>query len=179
MRDERTREGLLLVSELLGYPGEDMPSRLPAYADQVSGLPTPVRRPLEEFLREAAGLDGFALAEAYVTAFDLKGGVCLDLTYARYGDDRKRGAALADLKRRYQEAGFVPRDGELPDHLPLLLEFLGSAPEWAVRALAGEFLPEIRDLVERLRPSASPYRHVLEAGVEAVSALPRAGRKGR
>jgi nitrate reductase delta subunit len=65
----------------------------------------------------------------YVDTFDMSRRHALYLSYWTDGDTRRRGAVLADLKRRYREAGLaLDGTGELPDYLPLVLEFARHAP---------------------------------------------------
>ena len=65
--------------------------------------------------------------------FDFDRRASLHLTYHTYGDRRQRGLELVRLKRRYAEAGLPLEGGELPDYLPVLLEFAALVPEAARR----------------------------------------------
>ena len=65
----------------------------------------------------------------YVDAFDFSKQCSLHLTYHVHGDRRQRGLAMLKLKQAYRAAGFEPPGDELPDYLPLMLEFAALAPD--------------------------------------------------
>lgn len=118
-------------------------------------------RKLSAFWRWADETPEWKRLEHYVRTFDFGAKTTLYMTYRRFGEERERGAALLELKRIYEEAGFCPKDGELPDFLPMVLEFAAAAPaEYAVRALAA-IRPELLRLADALR----------EAGDEAYGPL--------
>ena len=72
------------------------------------------------WLRATAPAD---VAQHYVQTFDLRRSCALYLTYYRYGDTRKRGLAMVAFKTAYRDAGFIPSEDELPDYLPMVLDF--------------------------------------------------------
>jgi len=85
----------------------------------------------------------------------------LNLTYHAYGDNEKRAAALARLQHLYDQAGWERTDGELPDYLPLLLEFLAIHP-WPETALpVWQCLHATQNLVAGLEKSAPAYAMLL------------------
>jgi nitrate reductase delta subunit len=99
----------------------------------------------------------------YVETLDLKRRCSLYLTYYTHGDTRKRGVALLRFKSVYRDAGLVMGDDELPDYLPVVLEFAATAD-----AAAGEqLLLDHRGGVELLRlallEEGSPYAAALQA----------------
>ena len=81
--------------------------------------------------------------------FDFDRRASLDLTYHTHGDRRRRGLELVRLKRRYAEAALPVTDDELPDFLPMLLEFAALAP-----AQGEALLNELRAPLELLREAA-------------------------
>ncbi|HEX6501482.1 MAG TPA: nitrate reductase molybdenum cofactor assembly chaperone [Micromonosporaceae bacterium] len=109
-------------------------------------------------------------AAHYVDTFDHSRRRSLYLTYYRYGDTRNRGMALLTLKHVYRQAGYPPPEAELPDFLPLMLEFAALAPEPGARALA-----QCRAGMELLRgalhDAGSPYRHLIDALCARLPAL--------
>lgn len=116
---------------------------------------------LAAFLRWADETPEWKRLEHYVRMFDFGTKTTLYMTYRRFGEERERGGALLELKRIYEEAGFCPIDGELPDYLPMVLEFASAAPSgWAARALR-LIRPELLRLVDALK----------EAGDEAYGPL--------
>jgi len=102
------------------------------------------------------------LRRRYVETFDFSRRTALDVTYYTHGDRRQRGLALLALRRRYEAAGLDFEGPELPDHLPVLLEFAVLDP-----AAGGELLTEFRPVIELIRLSLesaeSPYAGLLAA----------------
>ena len=110
--------------------------------------------------------------EDYVRTFDFDRRATLHLTYHTFGDRRQRGLELVKLKRRYANAGLELDAAELPDYLPVMLEFAALEPE-AGEALLNEHRPALELIRARLHDRQSPYATILDALVEA---LPRATR---
>jgi nitrate reductase delta subunit len=123
---------------------------------------------LSELLRYPE--DGLERQAEYVRTFDFDRRATLHLTYHTLGDRRRRGLELVRLKRRYAEAGFELDAAELPDYLPVMLEFAALAPEVG-EALLNEHRPAIELVRARLHERRSPYAELLDA---LVAALPRA-----
>jgi nitrate reductase molybdenum cofactor assembly chaperone NarJ/NarW len=109
------------------------------------------------------------LQALYVRTFDFDRRATLHLTYHTHGDRRQRGLELVRLKRRYAEADLPLTGDELPDYLPVLLEFAALSPVHGEPLLA-EFRVSIELVRSRLHQTESPYAGVLDA---VASALPR------
>src|SRR5262249_53840793 len=92
-----------------------------------------------------------------------------------YGDRRQRGVELVGLKRRYANAGLELQEGELPDYLPVLLEFAALTPPEVGRALLAELREPIELVRARLRERESQYALLLDAVVGGPPGPPRAG----
>ena len=116
--------------------------------------------------------DDLSRQEEYVRTFDFDRRATLHLTYHTFGDRRQRGLELVKLKRRYTEAGCELTAAELPDYLPVLLEFAALEPE-AGEALLNEHRPALELIRARLHERGSGYAPLLD---ELVEALPRATR---
>ena len=139
-----------LLSILLQYPDAELL--------EADGLPAWMRNtPLRE------------LQAAYVQTFDFDRRASLFLTYHTHGDRRQRGLELVRLKRRFAEAGLPLTGNELPDYLPVLLEFAAIAPHEG-EALLNELRPPLELVRSRLHQTGSPYAAVVDA---VVCALPR------
>ncbi|WP_122261855.1 nitrate reductase molybdenum cofactor assembly chaperone [Ornithinimicrobium cerasi] len=126
-----------LSSLLLDYPGDDLQARVPVLREVVAGLPEPVAAPLGRFLLHVGATPLEELRRDYVDTFDVTRKCALHLTYFLYGDTRNRGVALVQFKQLYRQHGveLADADAELPDYLPLVLEFGATvAPEvgWKV-----------------------------------------------
>jgi nitrate reductase delta subunit len=167
-RDERV--GYQVVSLLLGYPDESLRDRVPELREVVAGLPSALSTPLQALLEHLGSGSLIERQAEYVEVFDTRRRCCLYLTYYAYGDTRKRGQALLSFKQAYRRAGLVLTDGELPDHLAVVLEFAATADLEAGRQLLLDHRAGLELLALALRDVRSPYRHALDA----VSAtLPR------
>jgi nitrate reductase delta subunit len=150
-----SHDRLKLLSLLLQYPEEEL---LAARAELAAAAPEPFGRFAEWWVSEPAG----ELQRAYVETFDFTRRNSLYLTYHVHGDRRQRGVALLRLKQRYAAAGLELLEGELPDYLPVMLEFAALAPaDIGLAALA-----ERRDAIELIRASlheaGSPYALLLD-----------------
>jgi nitrate reductase delta subunit len=107
------------------------------------------------------------LRRAYVETFDFDRRCGLHLPYHTHGDRRQRGLELVRLKRRYAEAG-LPFDGEeLPDYLPVMLEFASLRPEEG-RALLASFRAPLELVRAALHDRGSVYAGLLDALCEAL-----------
>ncbi|KJR09545.1 nitrate reductase molybdenum cofactor assembly chaperone [Gordonia sp. PS3] len=119
---------------------------------------------LRGFLDHAASADPSQLAQHYTDVFDLSRKQTLYLSYWSAGDTRRRGSVLTDFKQLYRDSGFVvDLHGELPDHLPVVLEFAALAdPERGVQVLT-ENRPSLELIRLSLVDAGSPYADVLAA----------------
>lgn len=161
-----------LLSALLQYPDDDLLAARPRIAAAVAALPaSPARRSLERFLTVFTADDPVAAQQRYVDTFDLQKRSSLYLTYFRYGDTRRRGLSLLRLKRLYRAAGLVLEGSELPDYLPVMLEFAAMAPEGAGRGLLGEHRADLELLRLHLQERGNPYAHLLEAICDGLPRL--------
>jgi nitrate reductase molybdenum cofactor assembly chaperone NarJ/NarW len=153
-----------LMSVLLQYPDDDVVSARGDIVAAEAALPFwHGRDALRSFLAYWANAPWQSLARQYVATFDFHKRSSLYLTYAIYGDRRQRGMAMLRLKHRYAAAGLPLNTTELPDYLPIMLEFAAMAPE----GYGGEVLREFRLAIEVVRlglhDDASPYALLLDA----------------
>jgi len=153
-----------LLSVLLQYPDAE----LVAAQDELERAAAGSAR-LDDFLAYLRSTTIGELQAAYVQTFDFDRRASLYLTYHTHGDRRQRGLELVRLKRGFAEAGLPPMDGELPDYLPMLLEFAALAPEVG-EALLNELRVPLELVRARLHATESPYAGLLDA---LVAALPK------
>lgn len=118
---ERRAVTLKLCAYALGYPDASLRENA---AEALGVARAHGLQGLADALRVLGETDGVELEQAYVRAFDFAEAASLYLTAHEYGDDRKRGVALVELRKMLGAGGFEEAEGELPDHVPLLLEFL-------------------------------------------------------
>ncbi|MFJ5678421.1 nitrate reductase molybdenum cofactor assembly chaperone [Streptomyces sp. NPDC093097] len=157
---------------LLSYPDSSWPRRagqVAATLDQLQGMDADL---LRGFCRLAAPIPPLDLAARYVTTFDRSRRRTLHLTHYTDGDTRRRGASLAALKARYRAHGWEPAAGELPDHLPTMLEFAARCPQ-AGTPLLHHYRGALDLLGQALDAYRSPYADVLRAVRRTVPAGPR------
>jgi nitrate reductase molybdenum cofactor assembly chaperone NarJ/NarW len=154
-----------ICSLLLQYPDGELLAARREIRDAVAELPrSPGVEALERFLEWWTGSDPIAIAQHYVEAIDLQKRSGLYLTFYSDGDRRERGSALLRLKRLYRAAG-LPLEGttELPDYLPVMLEFASAAPEGRGELVLREHRAALELVRESLRDLGSPYAAVVEA----------------
>src|SRR5262249_7093544 len=134
----------------------------------VTALPAgSCRRLLLEFVDDAEATPAQALEEHYVAVLDRERRCCLHLTWWTDGDTRRRGPSLARLKDLYRRHGLVLADGELPDHLPGVLESAALGDQEVGLGV----LQEPRAGLELLRLALTELRSPYAAPVAAVCAL--------
>lgn len=120
-----------LLARLLEYPAPDILAGRPEIAaalNAMEGAPW-AAAPLREFLSWWTETPGWEVQAAYVSTFDTGRRCSLYLTYPLFGDRRERGMALLRLKRRYAAHGLVLAGAELPDFLPVVLEYAADDPD--------------------------------------------------
>jgi nitrate reductase delta subunit len=152
-----------VVSLALQYPDPEVVASRLEVADAARALPpSAANDALRAFLAWWVSEPGDDLRRRYVDTFDFSRRTALDLTYYTHGDRRQRGLALVALRRRYAASGLELLGPELPDHLPVVLEFAALDPE-----AGGELLAELRPVIELLRlaleRAESPYGGLLSA----------------
>jgi nitrate reductase molybdenum cofactor assembly chaperone NarJ/NarW len=162
------------ASLLLDYPDEELMDRRPLLRQAVTRLPVAAAEPFGRFLDHLDRTPLPELTADYVATFDHRKRCCLYLTYYAYGDTRKRGMALLRFKHAYRTAGLELDDGELPDHLAVVLEFAATGDPGQGRRLLIEHRAGLELLRLALAEAGSPWALVLE-GVSATLP-PLAGR---
>jgi nitrate reductase molybdenum cofactor assembly chaperone NarJ/NarW len=160
---ERRNDLLYLFSLLLEYPGEEMLGRLDELASIADGAcPVETRRVIEDFIEDLGQMPPILAQERYTAVFDMNPSTTLSVTYHVYGDNEKRAAALAQLQHHYDQAGWERITGELPDYLPLMLEFLSICPRPDHIAPVWQCLKGMQPLIDGLKERAPVYAHLLQ-----------------
>ncbi|NEW41054.1 nitrate reductase molybdenum cofactor assembly chaperone [Nocardia cyriacigeorgica] len=162
---------------LLDYPSADTLKVLDQLTDAVAQLPDSMRLPLDAVIDHLRATPALELAAQYVETFDMRRRASLHLTFYAYGDTRKRGMALLRFKHAYRHAGVELGDEELPDHLPVLLEFAATVDTIGGERLLGEHVPVLELLRLSLSDNGSPYASVLAAVVATLPPLTTADRR--
>jgi nitrate reductase delta subunit len=171
LSEKDQRLALRALSVLLRYPEDDWIQALPDIEEALEPIrEKSVAAPLNRFFSWAKGLPPLQLQESYTAAFDLNPASCLDLTYHSQGDTENRGRILSRLRSVYGSTGLDCTTAELPDHLPLVLEFLSFAEEGKETVL-GLCTHSVRALAETLRTAKSPYADPVGCAADILSAM--------
>ena len=133
-------------------------------------LSAPRRAALAGLLGDLAAGDIYDLQARYVGLFDRGRAVSLHLFEHVHGESRDRGQAMADLIALYGTHGLEMTAGELPDFLPLFLEFLSLLPQPEAQELLAEPAAILRALADRLAARDPGYAAVMEAVAELAQA---------
>lgn len=158
-----------VLARLLSYPDETLAASVPEMRQALwseGTLSEAARRGLEPLLAELAGRDLLDVQAVYVALFDRVRTLSLHLFEHVHGESRDRGEAMVDLVKLYQRHGLDVTARELPDYLPLFLEFLSILPPAEARALLGEASHIIAAVGGRLAKRQSPYAAVFAALAE-------------
>ena len=166
-----------VLSALLSYPTAQLQEAMPeltAAVGQEALLDAAVRRQLERLMNEIASGDLYDLQERYVLLFDRTRSLSLHLFEHVHGESRDRGQALIDLKSLYENGGLEIEAAELPDFLPLFLEFLSTRPRAEAYELLGQPAYIFAVLAERLHKRQSDYEAVFRALTALAVCKPKA-----
>jgi nitrate reductase delta subunit len=155
---------LRMCSLLLQYPDAELTASRQVLTATVEALtPSPAAEDLAAFTGWFSAQEPEALERHYVEMFDLRRKSSLYLTYYLHGDTRRRGMALLTLNQRFRAAGWDTDGGELPDHLPVVLEFAALAGPGRGEAPLRQHRRGLELIHRALADADSPYRHVLAA----------------
>ncbi len=158
----------LAASICLDYPDEALLAKVPLLRAALSEhrrLGAAFEPVLTEFEQARQGIARLAdLQASYVQEFDLSRRHALHLSYWTDGDTRRRGEVLAEFKGRYRRTGMlVDTHGELPDYLPMVLEYAALADRDAGRKLLIQYRPSLEMLRLGLLDDNLPHALILAA----------------
>jgi nitrate reductase delta subunit len=168
---------LRAMSALLGYPSAALKENIAdvrAALHSEAVLPAEALRRLEPLLRSFETEDLLDLQAAYSGLFDNSRSLSLHLFEHVHGDSRERGQAMIDLGQQYVDRGFVMNAAELPDFLPMFLEFLSCSPAPEAREWLGQPAHVLAVLEMRLSERGSPYAAVFHALLIMAGVSPEA-----
>lgn len=165
------RETLKTLSALLTYPTAELQAAVPEMRtalDRESVVPRATRDRIALLLDEIAAGDIYDIQERYVLLFDRTRSLSLHLFEHVHGESRDRGQAMVDLAQLYEKHGLAPSTSELPDFIPLFLEFLSAISEAEARTTLAEAVHIFVALRQRLEKRSSVYASVF-AALEGMS----------
>lgn len=153
-----------LLARLLDYPDAELMENLPSIGKLLQDDPDVSGQERDTLMQLVSWMqlhDLTGLQENYVQTFDMTPEHDLHLTHHLFGDDRGRGPALIDLSEHYKGAGLEMESGEIPDFLPLILEYVSTLDEMQARFFLGDAAKVVKVLAENLEKAGSPYGKLL------------------
>ncbi|MCB1396928.1 MAG: nitrate reductase molybdenum cofactor assembly chaperone [Rhodobacter sp.] len=166
---------LKALSLLLSYPSRALQQAMPEIGGVLasdSRLTAAARRALRPLVQALATGDLYDLEEQYVLLFDRSRTLSLNLFEHVHGESRDRGGAMVALLETYRDAGFEPVTSELPDHLPVLLEFLSARPFVETQETLADAAHILEALNARLVRRESPYAAVFASLLQLAGVAP-------
>lgn len=157
---------LKVLSALLSYPTEELVAardEISTVLDREAILRRSERSAIQSLIDDLANADLMDAQERYILLFDRTRSLSLHLFEHVHGESRDRGQAMVDLIKVYEDGGYVPTTKELPDFLPLFLEFASTRKPAEAIELVEQPSHVFAALRERLRKRRSPYEAVFGA----------------
>ena len=159
-------KSLRVLAAVLGYPDAQMRSHLREMRELLrdeAALSHSRRIELEALMDMLRHADPLVTESDYVELFDRGRATSLHLFEHVHGDSRDRGPAMVDLGQTYEKAGLILAEGELPDYLPAVLEFVSTQPPREARAFLTEMAHIFNAIFGALQQRDSAYASVLGA----------------
>ena len=160
---------LRVLARLLSYPDAALREHFDEMRDALRGEAALGAQRLAEIEALIAGIERQSAIDAeadYVQLFDSGRSTSLHLFEHVHGDSRDRGPAMIDLARTYEQAGLYLAEGEMPDHLPVVLEYASTQPPREARAFLAEMAHILNAIFNALDKRASRYASVAAALIE-------------
>ena len=160
-----------VLAALLSYPERELLEALNELEDvleQEMALNGAANLALAPLLDRLANTDLLTLQQDYVVTFDQNPSHALHLFEHIHGESRQRGPAMVDLLQEYRAHGLEIAAAELPDYLPLFLEYLSLLPDAQALTLLGEAVDVLALIGGKLERNGSPY-HVVFKVLETLS----------
>ncbi len=157
---------LKVLSALLTYPTTELIKsgiEMKAVLAREAILPKRQREEIGDLIDDLASHDIYDAQERFILLFDRTRSLSLHLFEHVHGESRDRGQAMVDLIKVYEDGGFTPTTSELPDFLPLFLEYASTRPPVEAIALIAQPGHVFAALRERLAKRVSPYEVVFSA----------------
>lgn len=160
---------LRVLARLLSYPDPALREHLPGMRGALrseGALGAARLAEIEALMASIAGQDALDAEADYVQLFDSGRRTSLHLFEHVHGDSRDRGPAMIDLAQTYEQAGLFLGEGQMPDHLPVVLEYASTQPPREARAFLAEIAHILNVILSALDKRASRYASVLGALIE-------------
>jgi nitrate reductase delta subunit len=157
---------LRVIAHLLRYPDAELRAHLGELRDALRderALVTTRLAEIDALIDRLGTLPPMAVEAEYVDVFDRSRRTALHLFEHVHGDSRDRGPAMIDLAQTYERAGLFLAAGELPDYLPVVLQFASTQPPPQAREFLREIAHIVRAIFSALLDRGSPYAAPLAA----------------
>ena len=162
------------LAALLGYPSAELQQHVGEVRQALRPLPGSAQARLEPLLQAFERDELLDLQSAYSELFDRSRALSLHLFEHVHGDSRERGQAMIDLGQQYAERGFMLDTNELPDFVPVFLEYAAFLPQLEACALLRQPAHVFAALAERLDRRQSSYAGIFHALLAIAAAKPDA-----
>jgi len=151
-----------VLSALLLYPEQSLLDNIDQLEDALAGMPSlrPALTPLFDYLAREELLE---LQQNYVATFDRTPSHSLHLFEHVHGESRDRGPAMVNLMEEYKKYGLEMTGDDLPDFVPLFLEFLSQLEEEEAAPVLGDAVHVLAHIGRGLAQNGSPYACVFDA----------------
>jgi nitrate reductase delta subunit len=169
MAQQNASLSLRVLARLLSYPDAELRGHLDAMRDALhsdGALAASRLAELDALVRHLATGDALENEAEFVQLFDRGRSTSLHLFEHVHGDSRDRGPAMIDLTQTYEQAGLFLAPGELPDYLPVVLEFASTRSPKEASAFLGEMAHILNTIFSALVKRGSPYASVIGALLE-------------
>ncbi len=153
-----------VLARLLDYPTPELLGNLSEIKGVVEGesrITVDERKELSEFVSWLQLHDLTGIQQIYVQTFDMVPEHDLHMTHHIHGDSHDRGPALIDLTEHFRANGLEIKEGEIPDYLPLLLEYVSTLGEEESRFFLADLGKILAILADNLEKAKSPYARLI------------------
>ncbi len=165
---------LRAIAWLLRYPDDALRDCLPSIRSALheeGSLKNDRLQEIDALVTALATRGSFAAESAYIDLFDRGRRAALHLFEHVHGDSRDRGPAMIDIVQTYAAAGLNPTDDELPDYLPMVLEYASTQPSAEARTFLREFTHILRAIFSALLDKKNAFGNGYASAIAAIIEL--------
>jgi nitrate reductase molybdenum cofactor assembly chaperone NarJ/NarW len=153
-----------VLSKLIDYPDDELMENLDSvieFVKESTEINDSEKRTIMEFISWMGVHTSIGIQQAYVETFDMVPEHDLHLTHHIFGDDNGRGPALIDLSELFKAEGLEVKKGEIPDFLPLILEYVATLDDMESRIFLGDVKKIVKVIADNLDEAESPYAKLI------------------
>jgi len=161
---QQLQQAFQLCSYLLSYPDQDFIESFDEIENELESLVyLNMKEELAQFFQKAKNMSLADSVSIYVNTFDFGKKSNLYVTYMSNGEQRERGMDLLFIKNYYKLHGFAVTDKELPDYLPIMLEFASLVDHDVMKPVFERYLANINEIAKNVDPKDNLYGHILRS----------------